>query len=49
MITVMGATGNTGKKIAETLLNAGENVRRAGPIGKQTRRTRFELGYNNAL
>jgi nucleoside-diphosphate-sugar epimerase len=30
MITVMGATGNTGRKIAETLLNAGENVRALG-------------------
>jgi uncharacterized protein YbjT (DUF2867 family) len=27
MITVMGATGNTGKKIAEKLLTAGERVR----------------------
>jgi uncharacterized protein YbjT (DUF2867 family) len=27
MITVLGATGNTGKKIAERLLAAGESVR----------------------
>ena len=27
MITVMGATGRTGRKIAETLLRAGESVR----------------------
>jgi uncharacterized protein YbjT (DUF2867 family) len=27
MISIMGATGNTGKKIAETLLTAGERVR----------------------
>ena len=27
MITVMGATGHTGKKITEALLNAGEKVR----------------------
>jgi len=30
MITVMGATGNTGKKIAEALLKAGEKVRALG-------------------
>jgi Predicted nucleoside-diphosphate-sugar epimerases len=30
MITVMGATGNTGKKITETLLKGGENVRALG-------------------
>ena len=30
MITVMGATGNTGKKITEALLGAGENVRALG-------------------
>ena len=30
MITVMGATGNTGKKIAEKLLTAGEKVRALG-------------------
>lgn len=30
MITVMGATGNTGKKIAETLLETGEKVRALG-------------------
>lgn len=30
MITVMGATGHTGKKIAEALLNAGEQVRALG-------------------
>ena len=30
MITVMGATGNTGKKIALALLNAGEKVRALG-------------------
>lgn len=30
MITVMGATGNTGKKIARTLLDAGEAVRALG-------------------
>jgi uncharacterized protein YbjT (DUF2867 family) len=30
MITVMGATGNTGKKITEALLRAGENVRALG-------------------
>ena len=30
MITVMGATGNTGRKIAETLLKAGEKVRALG-------------------
>ncbi len=30
MITVMGATGNTGKKIAEALLKAGEQVRALG-------------------
>ena len=29
MITVMGATGNTGKKITETLLKAGEGLRAA--------------------
>ena len=27
MITVMGATGNTGRKITELLLEAGEEVR----------------------
>jgi len=27
VITVMGATGHTGKKITEALLKAGENVR----------------------
>jgi uncharacterized protein YbjT (DUF2867 family) len=27
MITVMGATGHTGKKIAEALLKGGEKVR----------------------
>jgi uncharacterized protein YbjT (DUF2867 family) len=30
MITVMGATGNTGKKISQTLLEAGEKVRALG-------------------
>ena len=30
MITVMGATGNTGKKITEALLKAGEKVRALG-------------------
>jgi uncharacterized protein YbjT (DUF2867 family) len=30
MITVMGATGHTGKKITESLLNAGEEVRALG-------------------
>ncbi|HEY5707429.1 MAG TPA: NAD(P)H-binding protein [Terrimicrobiaceae bacterium] len=30
MITVMGATGHTGKKITEALLKAGENVRALG-------------------
>lgn len=30
MITVMGATGHTGKKITEALLNAGEKVRALG-------------------
>src|SRR5688572_2407859 len=30
MITVMGATGNTGKKITEMLLKAGEDVRALG-------------------
>ena len=30
MITIMGATGNTGKKIALALLNAGEKVRALG-------------------
>ena len=30
MITVMGATGNTGKKIVEALLKAGEKVRALG-------------------
>src|SRR5918998_4670910 len=30
MITVMGATGNTGRKIAELLLEAGEEVRALG-------------------
>ena len=30
MITVMGAIGNTGKKITERLLKAGENVRALG-------------------
>ena len=30
MITVMGATGNTGKKITESLLKAGEKVRALG-------------------
>jgi uncharacterized protein YbjT (DUF2867 family) len=30
MITVMGATGNTGKKITRALLNAGEKVRALG-------------------
>jgi Predicted nucleoside-diphosphate-sugar epimerases len=30
MITVMGATGNTGKKITKALLGAGENVRALG-------------------
>lgn len=30
MITVMGATGNTGKKISEALLKAGEQVRALG-------------------
>jgi uncharacterized protein YbjT (DUF2867 family) len=30
MITVMGATGNTGKKISETLLKVGETVRALG-------------------
>jgi uncharacterized protein YbjT (DUF2867 family) len=30
MITVMGATGNTGRKIAEALLLAGEQVRALG-------------------
>lgn len=30
MITVMGATGNTGRKIAESLLNAGQQVRALG-------------------
>ncbi len=30
MITVMGATGNTGKKVAEALLKAGEKVRALG-------------------
>jgi uncharacterized protein YbjT (DUF2867 family) len=30
MITVMGATGQTGKKIAERLLKAGEEVRGLG-------------------
>ena len=30
MITVMGATGHTGKKIAEALLDASEKVRALG-------------------
>ena len=30
MITVMGATGNTGRKISELLLEAGEDVRALG-------------------
>ena len=30
MITVMGATGNTGRKVADTLLKAGEKVRVLG-------------------
>jgi uncharacterized protein YbjT (DUF2867 family) len=30
MITIMGATGNTGKKIMEALLNAGEKIRALG-------------------
>src|ERR687897_1268394 len=30
MITVMGATGNTGRKITELLLDAGEEVRALG-------------------
>ena len=30
MITVMGATGHTGKKITEALLKAGEQVRALG-------------------
>ena len=30
MITVMGATGNTGRKITELLLEAGEEVRALG-------------------
>jgi uncharacterized protein YbjT (DUF2867 family) len=30
MITVMGVTGHTGKKITEALLNAGEKVRALG-------------------
>ena len=30
MITVMGATGNTGKKITQTLLKPGEKVRAVG-------------------
>ena len=30
MITVMGATGNTGRKITELLLEAGEGVRALG-------------------
>ena len=30
MITVMGATGHTGKAISETLLAAGEKVRALG-------------------
>jgi uncharacterized protein YbjT (DUF2867 family) len=30
MITVMGATGHTGKKITEVLLKAGEKVRALG-------------------
>ena len=30
MITVMGATGNTGRKITESLLKAGEKVRALG-------------------
>jgi len=34
MIAIMGATGNTGKKIARALLKAGEMVRGTGPIGE---------------
>jgi uncharacterized protein YbjT (DUF2867 family) len=30
MITAMGATGNTGKKITEALLKAGEKIRAVG-------------------
>jgi len=35
MITVMGATGNTGRKIAETLLGRGERVRALGRSEKK--------------
>ena len=35
MITVMGATGNTGRKITEALLKAGEKVRALGQVGEQ--------------
>ena len=37
MITVMGATGNTGRKIAETLLNVGEKVRALGRSESEAR------------
>jgi uncharacterized protein YbjT (DUF2867 family) len=35
MITVMGATGNTGKKITEALLKTGEKVRALGRSGEK--------------
>ena len=39
-IAVMGATGNTGKKITETLLKAGEKVRALGRSEKNWRNSR---------
>ena len=38
MITVMGATGDTGRTIAELLLKVGEKVCALGPLGQQAGR-----------
>ena len=37
MIAVMRATGNTGRKITQVLLGAGEEVRVTRPVENQTR------------